>query len=622
MEAISLYTAQVPNRVKKVVRYLIKGSREDVEYLLPIELKKIENSSTECLKLAEAVEKKFELVMFLTGELLEASSAARGHYEESQDEAKLNREIALAKQKKELERKEVIKKQQEKLEKQVREAKQTWENAMDSMPNGWSLFGMQFVEGLTNTFSGLLQAVGPFSILQSGGKMIYALLQGFGSQTNPTGSNEANTDGSSKNGSSSQDETSKVSLLGIEVKDLVILMAECLDSAAGETDDNNNLSETLMRIRLLSKNLSYDVRTDSAVNLEIKKILEKSQEICKKGEAWLGQLNPSPVELRILAQQASQLKVQAVTLCAAIKTKTGVNPVYSKPPMQAQRTASSENSAPSSAVNAAVEGARLKITESRLMFEKQERRYDKTLEDLKEINANLQKVLEDLGKFSTKVADFREIRETLTKGMKALASVREQWQKLVEFFQFITNIIKVCMKESLTSFVDYAKVGNRRVLSNGYSDTDFMRDLIYEQVNQANTTSYVVWSLANTYYDISQKYLMGKLASLGHLTALDPEKDRGEIEAKKNELTQGCKEAQEAIMSLVLDAKEKFHAKVAKRINQIETELVKALPAPKDPVKVKEMDEAVKKGIEEGDELVKALPAPIATEGDFTEDDF
>ena len=89
------------------------------------------------------------------------------------------------------------------------------------------------------------------------------------------------------------------------------------------------------------------------------------------------------------------------------------------------------------------------------MLEKQQRRYDKTCDDLKETNANLQKTLEELGKFSTeKIADFDKIRETLTKGMKALASVREQWQKLVEFFQFITNIIKVCMKESLTSFVD------------------------------------------------------------------------------------------------------------------------------------------------------------------------
>ena len=242
--------------VNKVVRYLMKGSREDVEGFLPIELWETERSSTECLRLAEAVEKKFEEVMFLTGELLEASSAAKGHYKKAQDEAKLNREIVLAKQKKELQRMKDTKKQQKKLEKQVREAKRTWERAVDSMPSGWSLFGMQFVEGLTNTFSALLQAVVPFAALQRGGKKVYARLQTIGDQTKPTGSTAPNTARSAKQGRSSKNKTTTVSCLGIQVSDLSIQRAECLDSVAGKTDDNKNLNETIMRS---SKNKTFTV---------------------------------------------------------------------------------------------------------------------------------------------------------------------------------------------------------------------------------------------------------------------------------------------------------------------------------------------------------------------------
>ena len=93
--------------------------------------------------------------------------------------------------------------------------------------------------------------------------------------------------------------------------------------------------------------------------------------------------------------------------------------------------------------------------------------------------------------------------------------MREQWQKLVEFFQFISNIIKVCQKESLSSFIECAKVGQERVLANGYFSTDFMRDVIYEQVSQANSASYVVWSIANTYVETSPNHLMSRVASLG-----------------------------------------------------------------------------------------------------------
>ena len=99
MDAIRLYSAQVPDQVKKVVRTLLRGTDEDVKDFLPIELGKIERNSAECLRLAQAVEAKFEHVMDLTGELLEVSSAARGYYEKTQEEIKMRREIALAKEK-------------------------------------------------------------------------------------------------------------------------------------------------------------------------------------------------------------------------------------------------------------------------------------------------------------------------------------------------------------------------------------------------------------------------------------------------------------------------------------------------------------------------------------------
>lgn len=77
MDRIRLYSIQIPDQVKKVVRTLIKGTDEDIKDILPIELGKIERHSSECLSLAEAVEKKFQFVMELTNELSEVSSSAQ-----------------------------------------------------------------------------------------------------------------------------------------------------------------------------------------------------------------------------------------------------------------------------------------------------------------------------------------------------------------------------------------------------------------------------------------------------------------------------------------------------------------------------------------------------------------
>lgn len=396
---------------------------------------------------------------------------------------------------------------------------------------------------------------------------------------------------------------------GEQLKILTTQLSEDLTSASqkvkGDTgpQEEDPLDKKLQKMKIFMESLQGDIAGKDADlnNPEVQELLKQGLEITRKGEKMASQLSFTPDNLKGIAKQAARLKDNVVKFCTKARTKTGANPYTTKPPRQAQSTASSANSGRTSAAKSAVEGARVKMAETKSLLERQENRYDQTCEQLKESNEELSKVLESLTELSPeKLADFDQIRETLMRGIKALASVREQWQKLVEFFQYITNIIKVCQNESLSSFVQYAKVGQKRVLANGYADVDFMRDLIYEQVSQANTTSYVVWSISDTYVEISRNHLMSRLASLGQLIALDPEKERHTIELKKRELMEGSQEAQEAIKALVWKAKDHFHEKVTKRIKEIETELLKVLP-PEDPARIKEINDNVKTAIKEAD---------------------
>lgn len=601
MDAIRLYSAQVPDQVKKVVRTLVRGSEEDVKDLLPIELGKIDRKATECLRLAQAVEARFEHVMDLTGELLEVSSSAKGYYQKTQEELKMKRDIALVKEESARKKLALAKEQQEKIEKEVKEAKAGWEKAVDSMPSGWDLVGMQFVETLTNTISNCAATVLPMIATKglAGGKVAAA-----GAALRTAAQNQEMQPGTEQAPTTIQ--TMPANKLKILIEKLVeILKSASKNSSKKPKDGDEKPAATELKMtKLQLEDLQQDWPSEvaSPYNEEALNLLERSLEICTEGETIMDQLNLPPDEIKALSKQASELKSEVMKLCTKAQAKRGGNPFYTKPPRQARNMAGSENSASSSAAQSAVESARFKIAEARGLLERQENRYDQTCKDLKESNEELSKVLQSLAEFSPeKIANFDQIRETLIQGIKALASVREQWQKLVEFFQFITNIIKVCQKESLASFVEYAKVGQKQVLGNGYAGTDFMRDLIYEQVSQANTTSYVVWSISNTYVEISRNHLMSRLASLGHLIALDPEKERQTIEAKRNELMEGSQEAQEAIRKYVSEAKDHFHEKVTKRIKQIETELLKALPA-EDPAKIKEINDSVKNAIKEADE--------------------
>lgn len=584
MDAIRLYSAQVPDRVKKVVRILVQGSQEDVKDIVPIELGKIERNSEECLRLAQSVEKQFEHVMDLTGELLEVSTAARGYYKKNQEEIQLKRDIALAKEKAAREKVKSAKEQQEKLQKDVREAKRSWEKAVDSMPSGWDILGMEVVETIVH---------GIFS---------------------DSGNAEPGADqGKETSAEQSPTEDQPVAAVGEQLKLFTTQLWEDLDSASEEGNGNTGpkkeetLDKKLLKMKLLMESLQEDLdqtgKDGECIHPEVQDLLKQGLEISREGEKMASQLSFTPDKLMGIAKKAANLKDKVTKFCTRKRTQTKANPYTTKPPRQAKSMASSANSGRKSAAKTAVEGVRVKMAETKSILERQENRYDQTCEQLKKSNEELSNVLESLVELSPeKLADFDQIRNTLMRGIKALASVREQWQKLVEFFQYITNIIKVCQNESLSSFVEYAKVGQKRALGNGYAGVDFMRDLIYEQVSQANTTSYVVWSISDTYVEISRNHLMSRLASLGQLIALDPEKERHTIALKKRKLMEGSQQAQEAIRAQVLKAKDDYHEKVTKRIKQIETELLKVLP-PADPERIKEIEENVKAGIQEADDF-------------------
>ena len=570
------------------MRTLVKGSDQDIKDILPIELRKIERNATECLTLAEEVEKKFEFVMDLTAELDEVSSAAQGYYQKEQEEARKKKDIADIKEQAVREHVANVMEQQKKLENQVREAKEGFDRALDSIPSTFGLVGMQYVETMTNVVANTASA-----ILPSQWKV-------------PFLSDYLKED--------SENEEMRTMGAGFpearKLKELIAHLVECLKSGSQEvqegkdSDGEETLSGKLQTTRIIMQDLEKDLPTSDKSDPyeELSELLKEGLNICKTAEELSHELSFEPKEMAVMTQTALKVEEKVRKFCTKAQVSAGYSPLYTSPPRQAKAMASVAKTASPSVIDTAIENARFKVAEARGLLERQEERYDKACKELKDGNKKLSEVLQELAEFTPeKMANFEEIRKMLRLGLQALASLREKWQKLVEFFQFVATIIKVCQRESLKSFVEYAEAAEKRALTSGYAGTDFMRDIIYEQVNQANTTSFVVWSISNMYVEISRKHLMGRLASLSQLVALDPEKDRYIIEMKKIELIEGSKEAQEAIKRLVLEAQDHYHEKVVKRIQKIESELLKVLP-PETPARIKEIQDTVSEAIKDADD--------------------
>ena len=163
----------------------------------------------------------------------------------------------------------------------------------------------------------------------------------------------------------------------------------------------------------------------------------------------------------------------------------------------------------------------------------------------------------------------------MVKGIQALGELREQWGKLVRFFQMLSNLVKCCLSTSLKTFVQTSR--NR--LDQGDSGMSAtMRDVIFEQAFQANQIAYVVNSISSVYVEVSDKHLMERITCLGKLIALDPANNEHEIMLRREELNQGCEEAQEAIRRIALNKKKEITEAFDKRIGRIESEVEALLP--------------------------------------------
>ena len=113
---------------------------------------------------------------------------------------------------------------------------------------------------------------------------------------------------------------------------------------------------------------------------------------------------------------------------------------------------------------------------------------------------------------------------------------------------------------------------------------------------------------AGAYVEVSGKYLVHRVASLGKLLAYDAEKDQHEIMQERRKLHEGCQEAQEGIQDLVMQRKLEFDQRVQRRMKKIRQEMEAALP-PIPQEEKRKIEEVVQASVQK----VKEVEVPTAT---------
>lgn len=606
MDQIRLLSLNVPRHLLETVNILLKGTSEEVQDLLPIQLHAIERVADQGLLLATSVEAKFNDVMSLTAEILESCVGARGKYETDLRETEIALQIARENKKIAEERKGISRKAYDELAKAVKDAEKSYYEAMDSMPSGWKIIEMNVVEGIGDAFTTFLSGVSRVTTLGMGSqgstKRISAAVPGR--QSGQDGVGVSLADGTVK-------AYKKAILLKTHTNTL-------LEASIQDGKLKTNLRQNEDKVIYVEKQYSSILRACSesknTVSDRVADLCKKGLRVCGDIRNFIKHFNAKEEIAQNLVERILSLYDAAVSLEVEGKSLLWSNPTETRAPNQRVMAAAQDTDG--TAAQQHIRNARFKIQQSSAQLEFVREKYDKACDKLQESSQRLGVVMAEIARLDLHKIDFEKIRQTLVKGIKALAELREQWGKIVMFFQMISNLIKCSLNTSLEDFTSTIRKSQEHALQ-GYPVSALKKDMIYQQAFQAAKLAHVVNMISESYVTISSNHLMDRLAGLGKLLGFDPEKNAAEIRVERENLHRNCAQAQNEIRSLLMKHRREFDHKVETRIRQIKTELENVLP---NNMSTNSLEQRNRSAIESGIQHVRETEDQTETKGLDPED--
>ncbi|XP_028390961.1 uncharacterized protein LOC114515836 [Dendronephthya gigantea] len=571
MDQIRLFSNNVDKHVKTAVKFLVAGTAEDIELMVPDALKNIERIADDCLELSTSVEKEFVDVMKLIAELLEACTQKKGQQEKSLRDAKIARSVAEQHMKAIDAEKEQAEKRQKQLENQMKEADEEFKSAINSMPGAWDMIGLACADTL-------MSVTRAFTSMPN-------MMMGKSSSQAPDASGAVGTS-RPKNPESVMEIYKIVPDIYCEVEILGNLAS---NGMKGGDEAKKAVGHAKRKLERIKKN-HLDKAKVSETKRKAMKLCKGAIDLCQALSSIKPRMAGSEEEFEKINEKAEILQEEADTLLAASHAFLGSNTLPNTSPNLAKQPASDGDG---SLVQQTMNSYRFKTETAKEMLKDSRRAYDKSCEEVAQKAREVSNLLVEMKELDLKEIDIEKIRKTLMRGIKALGELREQWGKLVEFFQMLASIVKCCLNTSLKSFV---QTSSNRLAQGNSGMSAAMRDVIFEQAFQANQIAYVVHSISSVYVEVSHKHLMERITCLGKLIALDPVTDEHEIDLKREELNRGCEEAQEAIRKIALQKKREMDKAFDDRIGRIESEVETLLP-PISEAKATEIREKVQSTI-------------------------
>ncbi|KAI4885607.1 hypothetical protein NFI96_005385 [Prochilodus magdalenae] len=584
MDQIRLHTMAVPDYMKTAVEILFQGNDEVVEAHLPDQLENIRVIADDCLVLASGTEKWFSDVINVIQELLEACVNAEHFYGEELEAIKKKLEESKIRKKSAEEAVKRSEKAVKILEEELEEARETYKQAMDSIPSGWNMVAMDLVGAVTESFT----------VLVSG---LTAILARPVDQVCNASKTIAETVKDIKGILADGVDEINIYSKAAEILTWTEGIQQCVQSNNIDWKDlydqkNKSTKTDFYKQQFQRINDSLDKFPECKPKKDAQEICEKAINICEELAKHAPDGKCEEAKTNEIIKKIRKLTESARTFDCKSKDATKTPSLIPKPPMLYKEQSKSGKKCGS---EKATESARFRVEQSRAQMKQTRDVYEKSVENMEKNQKELIDILITMRNCKLKKIDFNKTIEMLVKGMDAMGRVKEQWEKMVRFFQMVSNIVKTSLSRTLKDFVSTSE----KTQSLSYNSKLFSKDLLYSQAFQASNIASLVHMISATYTEVSDKYLMDRVSSLGKLMGMD--KTKPEFEKERQQLQNSCDEAQRSILRLVLKNKDEFERKTDSRLEKIDKELLAILPAAA-PEELKSIQAAVKSGFTEDEE--------------------
>ncbi|XP_036421526.1 uncharacterized protein LOC118805031 [Colossoma macropomum] len=584
MDQIRLHTMAVPDYMKTAVKILFQGNDEIVEAHLPDQLENIRLIADDCLELAKSTENQFIDVINIIQELLEACINAEHFYGEELEAIKKKLEENKIRKKSSEEAAKRSKKAIKFMEKQLKEAQTTYQKALDSLPDGWNMLAMEFVGAMTESFTSVV--TGMTAIVA---QPVVPILN--------VPKNITETVAAVTNATSSADGVDEMNIYSksAEILTWTVHIQQYVHNNNINWKDlydqkNKSTKTDFVKNQFERINSSLNSFPECKPKQHAKELCEEAINICEELAKYAPDGECEDKKINEFLERIRKMTDSARTFDCKSKDVTKTPSLIAKPPML-----SKEESKMQKAFNKGTENVRFRVEQSRAQLDNIRELYEKSVENMEENQKELTEILITMRNCEVKEIDFNTTIQMLIKGMDAMGRVKEQWEKMVRFFQMVSNIVKVSLTKTLKDFVSTSE----KTQSLSYNSKLFSKDMLYSQAFQATNIASLVHMISATYTEVSDKYLMDRVSSLGKLMAMDNTKP--EFKKERLQLQKSCDKAQKSILQLVLKNKAEFEKNSDSRIKKIDKELLAILPSTA-PEEMKSIQAAVESGFTKEEE--------------------